>query len=295
MVAQANAALYREKQELAMLQSLEKSVEEQVNSKTQEIQLQSKGGINLDYLKEEIAKTGDLQKRVGEKKETLEAEIEAPERVSILDDGFAVQTLDQKSRIFNSESLGGLGTFGLVLLSLAFFEFRSRRVSGLEEIVHGLGLPLIGVLPHVPAHALNRQIQKSQKSHWQQMLAESVNATRAILVHAAKNKSLSVVMVSSALKGEGKTLVSSHLAISMAMAGFKTLLIDADLRCPSLHRLFDLPSSPGLNDLLRDQVDLESVLYSERVPGLSVIPAGHGTMPWSSCWPSSGWGLSLRI
>ena len=96
-----------------------------------------------------------------------------------------------------------------------------------------------------------------------------------MLVHAAKNKSLSVVMVSTASKGEGKTLVSSHLAISMALAGFKTLLIDADLRCPKLHRLFDLPSTPGLNELLRNQVDLGAVMHSDLLPGLTVIPAGH--------------------
>jgi capsular exopolysaccharide synthesis family protein len=81
-------------------------------------------------------------------------------------------------------------------------------------------------------------------------------------------------MVTSALKGEGKTLVSSHLAISMVNAGLKTLLIDADLRRPSIHRLFNLPAHAGLSELLRGQVELESALSPGPVPGLTVMTAG---------------------
>jgi len=72
-----------------------------------------------------------------------------------------------------------------------------------------------------------------------------VDATRTMLVHAAKQQGLRVIMVTSALKGEGKTMLASHLAVSLARGGFRTLLIDADLRYPAVHRQFNLPSLPG--------------------------------------------------
>ncbi len=76
-------------------------------------------------------------------------------------------------------------------------------------------------------------------------MLESIDATRTMLVHAARTGSHRVVMITSAVGGEGKTSLASHLATSLARSGLRTLLIDADLRSPSIHRLFDLPAGRG--------------------------------------------------
>ena len=68
---------------------------------------------------------------------------------------------------------------------------------------------------------------------------------RAMLLHASRRDGTRVVMVASAMKGEGKTSLACHLATSLARAGRRTLLIDCDLRSPACHRLFDLPAGPG--------------------------------------------------
>ena len=96
---------------------------------------------------------------------------------------------------------------------------------------------------------------KQEKDHyWYSLLLESIDATRTMLVHAARSGSHRVIMIASALPGEGKTSLASHLATSLARSGQKTLLIDADLRCPSIHRLFDLAPDPGLSELLRGEI-----------------------------------------
>ena len=77
------------------------------------------------------------------------------------------------------------------------------------------------------------------------MLLESVDATRTMLVHAARTGSYRVMMIASAVGGEGKTSLASYLATSLARSGLRTLLVDADLRSPMMHRLFELPWSPG--------------------------------------------------
>ena len=91
--------------------------------------------------------------------------------------------------------------------------------------------------------------------YWQNLLLESIDATRTMLVHAARTGSHRVVMITSAVGGEGKTSLASHLATSLARSGLQTLLIDADLRSPSIHRLFDLPVAAGLSEVLRGEVE----------------------------------------
>src|SRR5262249_38671246 len=88
-------------------------------------------------------------------------------------------------------------------------------------------------------------------------------------------ESLRVVMVTSALSGEGKTSMASHLAMSLARAGRKTLLIDCDLRKPSAHRSFDLLLDAGFSGLLQGTVPLADVVQATPVEGLSLISAGH--------------------
>ena len=116
--------------------------------------------------------------------------------------------------------------------------------------------------------------RQEKDRYWYSLLLESIDATRTMLIHAARSGSHRVVMIASALPGEGKTSVASHLATSLARSGQKTLLIDADLRCPSIYRLFDLTPTPGLSELLRGEVAFDDVIVSTAVEELKVITAG---------------------
>jgi capsular exopolysaccharide synthesis family protein len=103
---------------------------------------------------------------------------------------------------------------------------------------------------------------------------ESVDAARTVIVHAARRDKLKILMVTSALQGEGKTVLASHLAVSLASAGHRTLLVDCDLRKPSLHRLFQLPLEPGLGELLRGQAQFTAALQRGPVDKLVLLSAG---------------------
>jgi capsular exopolysaccharide synthesis family protein len=93
-------------------------------------------------------------------------------------------------------------------------------------------------------------------------------------VHAAHTGSHGVVMITSAVGGEGKTSLASHLSTSLARSGLRTLLIDADLRRPSIHKLFDLPVTAGLSELIRGEVALADAIDSTPIEGLKVLTAG---------------------
>ena len=107
------------------------------------------------------------------------------------------------------------------------------------------------------------------------MLLESVDATRTLLLHAARTGSYRVMMITSAVGGEGKTSLASYLATSLARSGLRTLLIDADLRSPMMHRLFDRPPAPGLSELLRGEVELDDALVATAVEDLTLLAAGR--------------------
>jgi capsular exopolysaccharide synthesis family protein len=97
------------------------------------------------------------------------------------------------------------------------------------------------------------------------------------MMHIAEKKPM-VFSVTSASSNEGKTTLSSQLAISSARSNFgRTLLIDADLRSPSIHRLFDLPMKVGLADALSGEttdIGLDDIICNTQIENLDVLAAG---------------------
>src|SRR6185369_11685867 len=83
------------------------------------------------------------------------------------------------------------------------------------------------------------------------------------------------LLVTSAAPGEGKTTTAAHLAAAHAEQGQRTLLIDGDLRRPSVHRNFNLPSIVGLSNVLLGEIPWrEALIRVESVPNLQILPAG---------------------
>ena len=108
--------------------------------------------------------------------------------------------------------------------------------------------------------------------------AESFRSLRTAIHVASHAGRLRSLLVTSPLFGEGKSTVAYNTAIAFALAGKRVLLLDADMRKPSQHTLFDRPSSPGLTDVLEGNATTASVTHRHRtVPSLSLIPAGSET------------------
>ena len=167
------------------------------------------------------------------------------------------------SRQIKFGGAAGLGFFVMALFGVGYLELRSGRISSPEEIVQGLGMPVVGTLPPVPAKARGLT-DTGEASLWQSRLMEAVDSIRTFLMHAARtDKSTSSWSPAPAsAKARRRWPVSS--AASLARAWRKTLLIDGDLRHPATHTLFNLPLEPGFSEVLRgeaspdrrDQADL---------------------------------------
>src|SRR5262249_44914634 len=135
-------------------------------------------------------------------------------------------------------ALAALGTLCFVCFAVAWWELRNRRLEDIDEVAYQLGTRVIGTLPVLPkSSGLVGMIapRRAKEVYFQNLLTSSVDGLTAMLINAAAQNQMRVIMVTSAVAGEGKSTVASHLAISLARAGRKTLLIDGDLRKPSLH------------------------------------------------------------
>ena len=262
-------------QRIEVLKKLEELTKADVAALSTATQTITTSTSELEELQRRLDLMETTEQKVGTELEVLKVELDAPSRVKTIQEARTPQLGADKRKVMAAGS--GVGTLGLCLLGIAFLEFRSRRIGSLNEVVLGLGLPLVGSLPVMPKRPLHRRNGPAARNNleWSNLLVDSVDAIRARLLHTARTESLRVIMVTSASSGEGKTSLSCHLATSLARSGRRTLLIDGDLRRPAVHRLLDLPGGPGFCELLRGEVDVEAVFQPASLEGLTVIAAGQ--------------------
>jgi capsular exopolysaccharide synthesis family protein len=265
-------------QELAIYTELERQLTKELESIAEVNQSMTSNTLSLQELQDEIAQMQGAEAKVANEVEALNVEVKAPARVRLIEEASEPHTRDQKKRIALIAMIV-FGSFFGGLFGIAFLELQSQKVDSADDVPQELGLQVVGALPILPAKThggggiVRRQQEKDR--YWRNLLLESVDATRTMLVHAARTGSHRVVLISSAVGGEGKTSLASYLATSLARSGLSTLLIDADLRSPAIHRLFDLPQAAGLSELLRGEALLTKVIGETAVEGLKVLTAGQ--------------------
>jgi succinoglycan biosynthesis transport protein ExoP len=169
------------------------------------------------------------------------------------------------------------GLLGLIapVAGIALLGGLSQVVNSTDDVSNQRGLTVIGSLPIIPARAIGQSgsLTKRQRG-WNIRLIESVDGIAARLLHKAKIENARVVMVSSAVGGEGKTTLATQLGMSLARSGRRTVIVDCDLRKPALHGVFGLPAGPGVSEVLRGECDATEVAHATVIEGLSVVAAG---------------------
>jgi capsular exopolysaccharide synthesis family protein len=169
------------------------------------------------------------------------------------------------------------GAFGAIVFSISFWEHRAHRIHSQDDVVHELGIKVVGTMLGIPSTRLEAiwKPSGSQGPLWQHHLIESVDTTRIMPMYEARAELYRVVLVTSAVRGEGKTSLSIHLATSLARSGKRTLLIDGDFRRPMVHRHYDQPRGPGFCELVRAEIGLDDAIRPTPSNNLWIIPAGH--------------------
>ena len=175
--------------------------------------------------------------------------------------------------VFLLAVIAGLG-------SAVGLEHLDHSVKVPEHLTHGLGLPLLGVVP---------KIKRTAKVHrgghlWTPGIPDSIEADayrniRASLVGvAAKARPIVTLLMTSAKAGEGKSTTALNLAATCARAGERTILVDVDLRRPSLRDVFpNGDDHRGLVDVLRGTLPWQRVVVATDLPNLDFLPTGDAS------------------
>ena len=170
----------------------------------------------------------------------------------------------------------GLGAGIIVLIDVM-----DDTVKHEEDVTRYTDRPILGMLPHIDASFFKELV--TTQGNPSDMLtaaapkssfAEGIKALRTNITFMASSSTPQVLTVTSPGPGEGKTMISSNISIAMAQSGLRTVIIDADLRRPRVHKAFGMENNEGLVDLLTAERDIADVVLESGVENLHVITSG---------------------
>jgi succinoglycan biosynthesis transport protein ExoP len=158
-----------------------------------------------------------------------------------------------------------------------FVDYFDKRIQTPDEVTAQLGLPCLGLVPLVDhAHNIRPLVSDGVPARFK----ESFRRVRTNVLFALGTDKVRTVLVTSTGPSEGKTLVASNLAIALAQTGQRVLLIDADLRRPSIHRAFNQRQDFGLSDVIKNGATASKVIRGSETPNLWLLTAGsEGVSP----------------
>jgi tyrosine-protein kinase len=165
----------------------------------------------------------------------------------------------------------------LVGVGLAFIrDHLDDSLKNPEQVSTLLGLPTLATIAKIPGLSGREPIYRLTMTVFpRSSAAESFRMLRTNLGFASVDRPLRLLSVTSAMPSEGKTLVAANLAVAFAQAGHETILVDTDLRKPEAHKLFGLPNTTGLTNLLRATDPSVDVALQDTVePKLRLLASG---------------------
>jgi len=174
----------------------------------------------------------------------------------------------------NDLFLGFSGGAALALGFVFFFEYLDSRIKTPDEMRDHLGLAFLGLLPMIEERHLARAYPVLHEGI-PANFSEAFRAIRTNVLFSSAHEGTRSIVVTSTGPGEGKSMVAGNLAISLAQAGQRVLIVDADMRKPKAHELMGVAQEPGLSNLLVGNVKASEAVQKSRVRGLWVLPAGR--------------------
>jgi len=233
--------------------------------------------VDVEMLRADIINRERSLDTIANEREKLKVELRSESRITPLQKKAEIPTGPSNFSIRLALSLlASLLALCLPAGGLMLLDARYQRINTSEEVSDSLGIPVIGSMPIIPSKVLRQLGSPSKRNQlWQVRLTESVDGITARLLRRAELEQRRVVMVTSAASGEGKTTLAAQLAMSLARAGRRTVLVDFDLRQPSFDDAFGLPRSPGVSEILRNESDLAGSIHTTETGNLSVITAGR--------------------
>lgn len=179
--------------------------------------------------------------------------------------------------------LGGILSVGYIFVSESF----NTKIDGIQKL-RQFGPPLLAVIPQMYDY-----FKREHDGEYKTMLgdreistnlvtvlnnispiSESFRRLQSNIIYSNPDRKMRSILVTSTTKGEGKTTVTSNLGVVLAEAGYSVCILDTDLRRPNIHNVFGLKRSPGMMELLFDDLQLEEVIKDTMIDNLKILTSG---------------------
>ena len=224
-------------------------------------------------LKRKQANMIDFHKLLQAKIESEKLDLEIPKQsmVTIIDQAKVGKTPVRPNKTLNI--VLGIIIGLMVGVGLAFFiEYLDTSVKTIDDVERALQAPVLGVIPQNVGYLIDEGVESQH--------AEAYRVLRTNLLFSRKDERLNAAVVVSAGAGEGKSTTVVNLATVFAQSGQRVLLVDSDLRRPTLHKVLKVSNSLGLTNYLLKQNTLEEVIQRTKLPTLDLMASGK--LPSSS-------------
>lgn len=174
--------------------------------------------------------------------------------------------------------VGGMLALGIIFL----VEYLDDRIKTPQDLYKVINTPILGTIAQIPNNSGRKKddevlrqeslITASQPRH---PITEAYRSLRTSLQFSSIDDNLNTLLVTSATPGEGKTTTAANLAVVLAQSGRSVILVDADIRKPQQHKIFNMPKSPGLTDaMVATNSPLAFFLRETAIPNLRIMTSG---------------------
>lgn len=236
--------------------------------------------IRVAQLRDELAQYQSSYTALLSKYEDLRlAELQATDTITIVEEAEEPEAPIRPRVLVNTllaAIVGGMLALGVIFL-IEYLDDRIRTPQDLQTVIDA---PILGTIARMgEGRRRNKGLVKRDEALITMLqprhpIAESYRRLRTNLRFSSVNEPLRMLVLTSATPAEGKTTTSANLAATVAQAGHRVALVDADLREPQLHSVFQMSKGPGLTDALLSGGDVSFFLRDTEVPNLRVLTAG---------------------
>lgn len=255
------------------------ALKELVSQKDSPLGLLPEKEKNLDQLELKVLTLKEKLAILNKKYEDFRLSKEVP-----TDTGSIIETAERsydvnQSRKLLSLIISILGGFFIGMVYAFIREYMDDTLYTTEDVEEALQLVVIGQIP------LEKNLGKDVKicsDKPNTPVAESFRALRNRLKYILAEQDIRMFMVTSSSVREGKSFTALNLAITMALHGHKTLLVDADLRRSTVHKAFDVQNK-GISNVVIDKQDVNDFIIETEIPNLAILPSGP--MPLTETTP----------
>ena len=260
--------------QLELAKNTEASIKERIDSGKEN--MLAREGTETDYgkLRSQLLQDQAFLARLTGRENELEVQSRTHlSNVRVVDAALPNYVAVRPSMLFNLGVALVVGLLGGVSLA-RLREYLYDTISGPLDVTTYLRVPYLGLIPKLSEVTGPTGVALFTHFNPKSSTSEAVRSLRTILEMSPTGKSLKRLLVTSSVSSEGKTSTTVRLGISFANLGKRVLIIDADLRRPSIHKVFECQRDSGLTSVLAG-MPYEAAIRSTVVPGLEFMTAGH--------------------